>query len=491
MTGRDTSPGSTASTEDAQWRHRRDLLPEGDPLVVALEELAGRPRAHTFRGVGLIDAATGEVGPRCDLEVVDGAIAGWSPASPGEGEGAVCDWYVTPGFVDAHAHVSSAADLVGLLTHGVTAYRQMWGEPAHLYSAGVRQARHAVLPRPWVTAGIVDGPGSHVPHAATLVDGERSVRRVVEDVLAFGFDAIKVYDDVPRPVFDELVRQAGRTGIPVVGHAPESVPLDVAYRTMRSTEHLYGIVPNVFRLPPAERWDALAAALEPHRGERPAVVEGAEGHFVCPTLVTWRARSGERRFTRPSKAALQVVTPSRRRTWQAAAREALRLAPAEAHRRGALVDRLGGLVRALAEAGARPLVGTDCGNPFVVAGPSYHKEIAELARAGFDFASLLRAATVDAYDVMGWDGKPGTGQTDLVFYRRPPDGDAGRLARPDGVLVDGVFLDGEDLDRLWALRLRAAGLDATAWRRGDIDPPVTAGSSHKTDEPDKENADAG
>ncbi|MEU2856685.1 amidohydrolase family protein [Streptomyces syringium] len=459
--------------EDAMWRHRRGLLPDGDRLVTALQELADRSRAHVFRAVASIDPATGEAAAPRDLEVVDGSIVGWSPTPPVDGRDAPCDWYVVPGFVEAHAHVSSVSDLVGLLVHGVTAYRQMWGEPAHLYSAGVHRARNAVLPRPWVTAGVVDGPASRIPHAATVVDGVRAVRQVVEDVLAFGFDGIKVYDDIERPVFDSLAREAERAGVPVVGHVPESVPIDVAYRTMRSTEHLYGIVPNVFRLPPSGRWDVLAEALGRGRLDRRGAGAGAAGCFVCPTLVAWRARSGERRFTRPSRTALQAATPSRRRSWQATARDALRLDPAEALRRSGLVDRLGGIARELAEEGARLLVGTDCGNPFVLAGPSYHKEVAELSRSGLDFATLLGAMTTNAYDVMGWQGEPGDRSANLVFYRQHPGGKAANLARPDGLLVDGVFLDGDDLDRLWSLRLAVAGLDATAWARGDLDPPVT------------------
>ncbi|MDX2825934.1 amidohydrolase [Streptomyces ipomoeae] len=481
-------------TEDTMWRRRRGLLPDGDPLVRALEELAERGRDHRFRAVGLVDPATGRPGPPQDLTVTGGTVTARTPTPPtADGREAPYTSYALPGFVDSHAHVSSASDLVGLLVHGVTGFRQLWGEPAHLYAAGVHRARHAVLPRPWVTAGVVDGPRSRIPQGVTVVDGVRAVRQVIEDALAFGFDGIKVYDDVERPVFDVLVREAERAGLPVVGHIPEAVPLVAAQRTMRSSEHLYGLVPNVFRLPPERRWDALARAL----ADRTAEPGGAPGHFVCPTLVCWRARSGERRYTRPSRAALQAVDEGRRRSWQAAARDALRLDPAEAHRRGGLVDALGGIARTLAETGTRLLVGSDCGNPFVLAGPSFHKELAELSRAGLDFTTLLRAATTHAYEAMGRAGSPAAGSltagspapgapADLVFYRRPPDdAELSALARPDAVLVDGVLLDGDDLDRLWALRLAASGLGASGWARGELDPPVTTGR------PTKEAAHAG
>ncbi|MET9662984.1 amidohydrolase [Streptomyces sp. NPDC006510] len=461
----------TLPIEDTLWRHRRGLLPEGDPLVSALVELAGRKRTHTFRSVGLIDVQTGKVTAPRDLSVVDGRISGWSPVPPVDDRSARPYWYAVPGFVDAHAHVSSASDLVGLLVHGVTAYRQMWGEPAHLYSVGVRRARNAVLPRAWVTAGLVDGPNSRIPHAVTLVDGVRAARNVVEDVLAYGFDGIKIYDDLERSAFDLLVREAERAGVPVVGHVPEAVPLSEAHQAMRSSEHLYGIVPNVFRLPPSDRWISLADALERHRSDRRALTANVAGHFICPTLTAWRARTGEVRFTQPSRTALQTAAPSRRWAWHAAVRSALGLDRAEVEWRSAMIDQLGLVARDLVDQGARLLVGTDCGNPFVLAGPSYHKEMAELSRAGFGFDVILRAATTHSHEVMGWGNETGTGQADLVFFRESPDGDATRLARPDGVLIDGVFLDSTDLDHLWSLRLKEAGLDPSVWSRGDLNPP--------------------
>ncbi|MCX2729183.1 hypothetical protein OOZ19_02930 [Saccharopolyspora sp. NFXS83] len=447
--------------EDALWGSRTGLLPAGDRIVSLLEDWASRGRDHVLPAVGLIDATTGRISAPRELAVADGVVVDRGPA---RAPGAVCEWFAAPGFVDAHAHMSSVCDLAGLLAYGVTGYRQMWGEPAHLYTAGVHRARSAVLPRPWVATAVVDGPRTRVPEAATIAADSRAVRHVVSEALAFGFDGIKVYDDLEGPVFAELVRAAEEAGVPVVGHVPERVPGDVARRGMRSTEHLYGIVPNVFRRPPSERWPTLAEALQRWESGPAAGTDGFDGHFVCPTLTAWRALTGERRRTRPSRTALRMATGGRQRSWSVAAREALRTDPAAAQERGDLIDRLGALTRGVADAGARLLVGTDCGNPFVVAGPSFHKELAELSRAGVGRAGLLRAATTEAHDVMGW--RP---PSDMVLYRRAPTGDVAALARPDGVLIDGVLLDSDDLDHLWQLRLAAAGLDAAVWPRGELD----------------------
>jgi hypothetical protein len=478
--------------EEAQWRYRRDLLPDGDPLVAALEEFAGRERTHTIREVRRIDPVTGEPGPVEDLTVANGTYTArpsprtdprTGPRTPEQQR--PCSWYAVSGFVDAHAHVSSLADLVGLLVHGVTGCRQLWGEPAHLLADGARRARHVVLPRLWITAGVVDGPSTRLPEVVTVVDDERAVRRVIEEAVAFGYDGVKVYDDVEPAAFEGLLRGASRAGVLLVGHAPQRVPFATAARGMRTSEHLYGAVPNVFRLPADRRWPALADALAGTGvADRAASLgealagSGRTRHLICPTLVCWRARSGERARTRPSRAALAAATPNRRRAWQHAAREALRLDPSEARSRSGSVDRLGELVARTENVAGRLLVGTDCGNPFVLAGPSFHKELAELERAGLGFPALLRAATVNAYRAMAPQSSATAGAApssspDLVLYRRPPAGRVAGLARPDAVLIDGVLLDEADLDRLWALRLAGSGLDTSVWPRGELDPPTS------------------
>jgi hypothetical protein len=448
--------------DEASWAYRTGLFPPDDPLVALFRAAAERGRDHRFAGVSMIDPATMRVSPPGELLVTDGRVL------PTDGTlGDEPSWFVLPGFVDAHTHVSSSADLAGLLAYGVTGYRQMWGEPAHRYAAGVYRARHLVTPKPWVSTVVVDGPGSSVPEAAMIVRDATGVRRLIAEAVGFHFDGVKVYDDLAPPVFDELVRESDRVGLPVVGHVPARVPLARAGPAMWSTEHLYGVVPNVLRLPQSQRWEVLAGHLVRAEEDAGASAAALRGRFLCPTLTAWRARTGERELTRPSRTVLEMATAGRHQTWSLAAREILKTDPPAADAHSLLVDRVGRLARELVAGGARLLVGTDCGNPFVVAGPSLHKEYAELARAGFAFGVILEAATVEAYAACGWPEQEPAG---LVFYRRDPSGRLDVLARPDGVLIDGVFLDEHDLDRLWELRLAAAGLDAETWPRGELNP---------------------
>src|SRR5262245_58855370 len=58
-------------------------------------------------------------------------------------------------------------------------------------------------------------------------------------------------------------------------------------------------------------------------------------------------------------------------------------------------------VRALADAGAGILLGTDMGNPFVLAGFALHEELGYLVSAGLTPYQALRAGTSDAARCMG------------------------------------------------------------------------------------------
>src|SRR5262249_16889409 len=64
---------------------------------------------------------------------------------------------------------------------------------------------------------------------------------------------------------------------------------------------------------------------------------------------------------------------------------------------------LGKLVRALRDAGAPILAGSDFPNPYVVPGFSMHDELALLVEAGLSPYQALRAATADAARFLGGD----------------------------------------------------------------------------------------
>jgi imidazolonepropionase-like amidohydrolase len=120
------------------------------------------------------------------------------------------------------------------------------------------------------------------------------------------------------------------------------------------------------------------------------------------------------------------------------------------------VARLGPLlVRALRDAGARLLLGTDETNPFIVAGFSVHDELALFVEAGLSPYEALRAGTATPAEFLGLMGEFGVvaegARADLVLVSGNPLEDVGHARRPVGVMVRGRWLGREELDGMLAL----------------------------------------
>ncbi|HEX3092096.1 MAG TPA: amidohydrolase family protein [Candidatus Angelobacter sp.] len=100
---------------------------------------------------------------------------------------------------------------------------------------------------------------------------------------------------------------------------------------------------------------------------------------------------------------------------------------------------------------ARFLIGTDCGNPFVVAGYSFPEEAEELVSAGFSRSEVLRAATVNAAESLGRNdlGAVAVGKTaDFVLLNASPLEYIHAMKSVEGVVVKGRWYSKEQIQRL-------------------------------------------
>jgi hypothetical protein len=110
------------------------------------------------------------------------------------------------------------------------------------------------------------------------------------------------------------------------------------------------------------------------------------------------------------------------------------------------------LVGMLHDAGAGLLLGTDAGNPFVIAGWSAHEELANLVRSGLTPYEALRVATVNAARYLGEEEKWGTvtpgKRADLILVEGDPLDDVANVGRIAGVMVRGRWLPKAKLDAM-------------------------------------------
>jgi imidazolonepropionase-like amidohydrolase len=107
------------------------------------------------------------------------------------------------------------------------------------------------------------------------------------------------------------------------------------------------------------------------------------------------------------------------------------------------------VVKALHDAGAGILVGTDMANPFVVAGFAVHEELELLVGAGLAPYEALLAGTADAARCMNAEGEWGTiavgKRADLVLLSANPLVDVRNASKRVGVVLNGRWMPEEEL----------------------------------------------
>ena len=382
-----------------------------DPAPDALPDACRIPvsdsRTWALRDVVVQSWETGTREPGRTVVVVDGRIAeiGVAPEIP---EGAVvvegCGRTVVPGLADMHVHLRRG-DLGAYLASGVTTVRNLWGFP-DLQAMMAEQADGTLLaPRIYGMSPGLDGLPEKWPFTQLVLD-TTDATSVVRAQVDAGWGHLKLYQDLGSETFDAVIRAATAAGVSFGGHVPHRVGLSRALNAgYRHIEHLsgYELALNGGSARGAFGWRGIDRS-----GFAPLVAETvAAGTWNCPTLEIFRQiAAGDEDVAEPRRA----------------------------------------FVRALFDAGAGLLIGTDSGIDRTQPGISLHQELAEFVRAGIPALDVLRIATLEAARYLGEEGEFGAVAVgmrgDLILVRGDPLVDLSTLARPDLVLADGRHAGG-------------------------------------------------
>jgi imidazolonepropionase-like amidohydrolase len=425
-------------------------------------------RVLTDQTVVVREGRIAEVGPRGAVTAPEGA-----PVIDGVGR------YLMPGLADMHVHVQDENELLLFVAAGVTTVRNLWGNTGLNLALGLPDqlqlraeiAAGKLLGPTLLTSGpIMEGEPPASPLLPVFRTPEEAARSVAWQK-AQGYDFVKVYDNLTPEVYAAILQAAREHGLPVVGHAPRQVGLaGVLAGGQVTIEHLTGYVDpdTAQRLIPEDELDAAA--------ERTRVA----GVWNCATLVVYpRLIPGDRLEELERQTGMEYISPRQRLTWRffVAQMQPPPLPPGEVY-----ADRITALhsrgLRALRDAGARILLGTDTDNPYLVPGFSAHEELALLVAAGYTPYEALQAGTRHAAEALGQLDEFGTlaaGQrADVILLARNPLEDVAHAREIEGVMVRGRWLPRADLDamlaglaashtptlpdRLWPLALIAGGL---------------------------------
>lgn len=364
--------------------------------------------------------------------------------------------YLVPGLAEMHAHVPPGNDsrfveevLFLYVANGVTTGRGMLGEPSHL-QLRERIARQEVLgPRLYTS-----GPSLNDQRVGSPEDAARMVREQARD----GYDFVKVHPGPTRAEYDAAVAAASASGIVLAGHVPADVGVMRAIEARQATiDHLDGYVEA---LVPTSRRGAggffgLDVADSIDRSRMPELVTATlnAGVWNVPTQtliehVPAPSPTVEELLARPE---LAYVSRPTREQWANAKRQITNAAGYDASRARALVAVRRELIKALHDAGAGLLLGSDAPQIFNVPGFSLHRELEAMLAAGLTPYQALRMGTANPAVFFDKAGEFGTIReglaADFILAGANPLEDVTALARPQGVMVRGRWLDRAALDR--------------------------------------------
>jgi hypothetical protein len=341
-----------------------------------------------------------------------------------------------PGLADMHAHMTEA-DLPLYLANGVTMVREMNGSARHIELRD-RIARKEVLgPRLIVASPLLTAVPLRFRH--TMIATDQDAYAAAHRAKDGGFEFLKIYDGLSVDSYEAFVEAGRRLGLRLDGHIPAPVGLARVLATGQSIQHI----------------DKIVMAMAGHRPDTLAVGATVDRFFgrasvwVTPTVASLRAldlagsAAYAERLRQPQMAYVDSATMGWWRSLAGSGNRSLSESPYVAAQRIAL--------RALRGTPTRFLLGTDHGNPLMVAGFSVHEEMAALVRlGGFTPYEVLLQATSNAAEFMGdsLGGRIVAGApANLVLVRANPLADLALLERPVGVMVRGRWLDRAELDR--------------------------------------------
>jgi imidazolonepropionase-like amidohydrolase len=411
-----------------------------------------RERRLTGQSVVVRDGRIVEVGPAARVKAPAGATV-----VDGRGK------FLMPGLAEMHAHVPPGAataqgleDLMLLyVANGVTTIRGMLGA-AYQLPLRDRLARGEIVgPTFYVGAPSLNGNSAPTPDSAA---------KLVRAHKAAGYDFLKIHPGLTREAYDAMVRTSNEVGITWAGHIPDAVGVRHAIASRQSTidhidgylEAAAGITTNAL----AQQGGTFAdfvAKVDTTQFRELARQTRAAGVWNVPTAFLWET------FFSPTPAEsllampeLKYVSAQTRNAWGNAKRQRLQAmvdqqVPSAAQLRYLALRRQ--MLKALADAGAPLLMGTDSPQVFNVPGFALHRELRVAIQAGLTPWQVLESGTRNvgryANEVLKANDAFGTvapGQrADLVLLDADPLLDVANLQRRAGVMVNGRWLPWSEL----------------------------------------------
>ena len=426
--------------------------------LLALPHAQQRADPVVFEHVTVVPMDSDRLMPDSTVWVVAGSIITFGPSGPRptlspepanavrvDGRGK----FLIPALAEMHAHipddpVEAERVLFMYVANGIGTIRSMLGDPSHFRLRDRVRTGEIIGPTMILSGPSFSGATAPTPAAAT--------RRVADEKKA-GYDFLKIHPGVPRTAFDALAAAADKAAIRFAGHVPLEVGLQRALQAKYWTiDHLDGYMEALAG--PAGRNSAnfgvnLMSRIDESRIAALAADSRTAGVWNVPTqilLENWYGPDSPDVMQRRPE--MQYVSPAELRQWVETKRDNMAGYSVQDRARFVTVRRK--LIKALQDAGAGLLLGSDSPQVWNVPGFSIHRELASYVAAGLTPYQALATGTRNVAAHMGSETF-GTirmaGRADLVLLDANPLENIANTSRIAGVMIRGRWIPKAEIDR--------------------------------------------
>jgi len=399
-----------------------------------------------------------EIGPVARVKVPDGGVR-----VDGRGK------FLIPGIAEMHAHIpgGQASDevvertLFMYVAGGITTIRGMLGHPRHL-ELRARAARGELLSPTIYTSG-PSFNGNSIPNA-------EAAAKAVKEQKAAGYDLLKIHPGVGREAFDTLAAVARRAGIPFAGHVPEAVGITRALEARYSTiDHLDGYIEGMLREGSSLTADQSAffglnfgEQLDESKLAPLVAATKRAGVWNVPTQVLLEnlivGGTSRELMQRPE---MRYVARQTLAQWAEVKDGMLSESGSTAESARRTIEMRRRLIKALHDAGAGLLLGSDAPQIFNVPGFSTHRELESLVASGLTPYQALETGTRNVARFFGTLKETGTiergKRADFILLDADPLADIRNTTRRSGVMVRGRWLPQAEIERRLGEVAKAVG----------------------------------
>jgi imidazolonepropionase-like amidohydrolase len=368
--------------------------------------------------------------------------------------------YLMPGLVDAHVHYYEAPTFGRLMiANGVLLVRDMGMPNEYILPLRDQQNRGEMLGPEIVTTGaILDGSQPVIPMISMSIENTEQARAAVRAQVSAGVDMIKVYSNLDRDMFLEILAEAERLGLKVVGHVPDSIYIEDAVSAgMDSIEHWFGFEKVIAKLlgdPVNLTYIGIGAGfdyllrldeVDPQLLHDFYQRLRASGVTIDPTIFIFKNWPNVDSIEAENLPNGEYVSQDLLSFWKTSW-------AGQTEFPDLFWQNWAQMVRDMNSAGVPLMVGTDLTCPAVIPGFSVHEEMVIWQEAGIPTKDILRSATIVPAKFLGLEdrlGSIGEGKTaSMVLVRANPLEDIRNAQQIESVFLQGEYLNRAALDKL-------------------------------------------